>query len=83
MSHAAGFSTPRTSACKNRAAGASVAYDIAGRGIADCGSLIEAVRVAARLARAELGSAFLPTLAFPEVRERDRMFVLGYLARFH
>ena len=27
------------------------AYDIAGRGVADCGSLIEAVRVAARLAR--------------------------------
>ena len=27
------------------------AYDIAGRGIADCGSLIEAVRVASRLAR--------------------------------
>jgi 4-hydroxythreonine-4-phosphate dehydrogenase len=27
------------------------AYDIAGRGIADCGSLLEAVRVAARLAR--------------------------------
>ena len=36
------------------------AYDIAGKGVADQGSLLEAIKLASRLARSRVGAAVSP-----------------------